>query len=123
MITLEAAGAYLENHLLGGLFAAAAQTERAAALAMAECDISGAAGRELDANDRFAVAAVAEQLVWLLGRGADAALADAEALASESIDGLGSRSYRENCDRAIAPRARKLVELLRTSSHLGIARG
>ena len=123
MITLEAAGTFLADHLLGSIFSAASETDRAAAFAMAECDISAAVGRELDDNDRFAVAAVSDQLVWLLQRGASAALADTEALASESIDGLGSRSYRGNCDRAIAPRARKFVALLRGGTRLEIGRG
>lgn len=124
MITLDAVENYLENHLSASAFVAADETTRAAALAMADCDIAAELGGiELDDRDRFAVAAVAEQLLYLLERQNRGDSSDPDAVASERIDGVGSRTYRSGSDRGIAPRARRLVVLLRSGAASRIGRG
>lgn len=110
---------YFALHLKGPEWARRSEDERAAALAMAEQDVSlELGGSELDYDDPLAVAAVCEQALFLLESNAAGMAQDVnEALVSaKSVDGIGSRTYRAGlteADFAIGGRARRFIEQLR----------
>lgn len=131
MITAAAVTDYLTDHLLGELYFDASEARRRAALRQANADIAA----ELndvgpDDSEPFAVAAVCEQLLYLLaGIGPDAETASIGALGtdadlvSESIDGAGSRAFRSGVDRTIAPRARRYLAWFRPAGAVQLRRG
>lgn len=107
---LEIIDAYFQTHLLGASWAANPEAHRIAAVAMACRDLELEIG-EFDAAGDFGAAAVAEQAIWLLAH-QDELLDDASAVTGESVEGAGSRNYRNVPRRHIAPRARPLLDQL-----------
>lgn len=114
MLQLAKADEYFQLHLLHTEWNGRSQGERSAALAMAEQDVSlELGGAELDYANVFAVGAVCEQALFLL-TSPDAGINPVSALIqSESVDGIGSRTYRNRSNPAIAPRAERFLEQLR----------
>ena len=114
MFDLSRADEYFSLHLMNNLWCAKLETERTAALVMAEQDIRlELGGTELDYANVFAVGAVCEQALFLL-TSPDASISPVSALLqSESVDGIGSRTYRSRSNPAIAPRAERFLEQLR----------
>jgi len=109
MISSTAAENYFANHLIGALYLNASAADKSAALAMANTDIAAALdGVEPADSEPFAVAAVCEQVLYLLA-GKDEFLKFRSDVESESVSGVGSQSFRPDADRTIAPRARRLL--------------
>ena len=105
---------YFALHLRKAEWIAKSEEERSAALAMAEQDISlELGGTELDYMNPFAVGAVCEQALFLLAN-PDAGINPISALVqSESVDGIGSRTYRNRANPALSDRAERFLEQLR----------
>ncbi|MGN1364925.1 MAG: hypothetical protein ACI406_06150 [Victivallis vadensis] len=110
---------YFALHLRRSEWEAKSEDERAAALNMAEQDVSlELGGSELDYGNPLAVAAVCEQALFLLENSASGAaqVVNGALVSAESVDGIGSRTYRTGlteADFAIGNRARRLIEQLR----------
>lgn len=123
MINRERADEYFSHHLCNGKWSVKGENERESALIMAEQDVSlELGGAELDYDNPLALAAVCEQALFLLENGAGGIMAQSGGSAlvsSESVDGIGSRTYRaglRESDFAISGRARRFIELLRGSN-------
>ena len=114
MLELEKADEYFALHLQRATWNEKSEEERAAALAMAEQDISlELCGAELDYTDKFAIGAVCEQALFLITC-TDACINPIPTqVQSESVDGIGSRTYRFKSNPAIANRAERFLEQLR----------
>ena len=110
---------YFALHLRRSEWEAKSEDERAAALNMAEQDVSlEPGGSELDYGNPLAVAAVCEQALFLLENSASGAaqVVNGALVSAESVDGIGSRTYRSGlteADFAIGNRARRFIEQLR----------
>lgn len=110
---------YFALHLRRSEWEAKSEDERAAALNMAEQDVSlELGGSELDYGNPLAVAAVCEQALFLLENSASGAaqIVNGALVSAESVDGIGSRTYRSGlteADFAIGNRARRFIEQLR----------
>ena len=110
---------YFALHLRRSEWEAKSEDERAAALNMAEQDVSlELGGSELDYGNPLAVAAVCEQALFLLENSASGAaqVVNGALVSAESVDGIGSRTYRSGLtepDFAIGNRARRFIEQLR----------
>lgn len=110
---------YFALHLRRSEWEAKSEDERAAALNMAEQDVSlELGGSELDYGNPLAVAAVCEQALFLLENSASGAaqVVNGALVSAESVDGIGSRTYRTGlteADFAIGNRARRFIEQLR----------
>ena len=110
---------YFALHLRRSEWEAKSEDERAAALNMAEQDVSlELGGSELDYGNPLAVAAVCEQALFLLENSASGAaqVVNGALVSAESVDGVGSRTYRSGlteADFAIGNRARRFIEQLR----------
>lgn len=110
---------YFALHLRRREWEAKSEDERAAALNMAEQDVSlELGGSELDYGNPLAVAAVCEQALFLLENSASGAaqVVNGALFSAESVDGIGSRTYRTGlteADFAIGNRARRFIEQLR----------
>lgn len=110
---------YFALHLRRSEWEAKSEDERAAALNMAEQDVSlELGGSELDYGNPLAVAAVCEQALFLLENSASGAaqVVNGALFSAESVDGIGSRTYRTGlteADFAIGNRARRFIEQLR----------
>ena len=110
---------YFALHLRRSEWEAKSEDERAAALNMAEQDVSlELGGSELDYGNPLAVAAVCEQALFLLENSASGAaqVVNGALVSAESVDGIGSRTYRSGlteADFAIGNRARRFIEQLR----------
>lgn len=110
---------YFALHLRRSEWEAKSEDERAAALNMAEQDVSlELGGSELDYDNPLAVAAVCEQALFLLENSASGAaqVVNGALVSAESVDGIGSRTYRTGlteADFAIGNRARRFIEQLR----------
>lgn len=110
---------YFALHLRRSEWEAKSEDERAAALNMAEQDVSlELGGSELDYGNPLAVAAVCEQALFLLENSASGAaqVVNGALFSAESVDGIGSRTYRSGlteADFAIGNRARRFIEQLR----------
>lgn len=114
MLDLARADEYFALHLQNAAWSAKSEEERAAALAMAEQDISlELGGAELDFANVFAVGAVCEQALFLLTSPEDGINPVSALIQSESVDGIGSRTYRSRSNPAIASRAERFLEQLR----------
>ena len=114
MLSLEKADEYFQLHLLRDEWTGTPEDSRKAALNMAEQDISlELGGTGMDYADIFAVGAVCEQAVFLLTSQGDGINPVAALLQSESVDGIGSRTYRSRANPAIASRAERFLEQLR----------
>ncbi|MBQ9502795.1 MAG: hypothetical protein IJU70_11610 [Lentisphaeria bacterium] len=124
MIPLETAREYFSNHLLGELFLESDGTLAASALTMAARDVSSRLLRPADESDPRFVAAVCEQALFLLTR--KERLLENQAIVSESVEGLGSRSYTSPVsgrDLVLAPRAALYIDDLNAGKTLPITRG
>lgn len=110
---------YFALHLRRSEWEAKSEDERAAALNMAEQDVSlELGGSELDYGNPLAVAAVCEQALFLLENSTSGAaqVVNGALVSAESVDGIGSRTYRSGlteADFAIGNRARRFIEQLR----------
>lgn len=110
---------YFALHLRRSEWEAKSEDERAAALNMAEQDVSlELGGSELDYGNPLAVAAVCEQALFLLENSTSGAaqVVNGALVSAESVDGIGSRTYRTGlteADFAIGNRARRFIEQLR----------
>ncbi len=114
MLDLEKADEYFQLHLLRDEWTGAPEDSRRAALNMAEQDISlELGGTELDYADMFALSAVCEQAVFLLTSQGEGINPVSALLQSESVDGIGSRTYRSRSNPAISTRAERFLEHLR----------
>lgn len=109
MIYLDEADAFFNHHLLSVEYFAFDEELRLSALRMAECDIAAELGHAPDADNPLELSAVCEQSVFLLrNRGDDRS----SQIVSESVDGVGSRSYQASDLPGIAPRARRYLRAL-----------
>lgn len=119
MLDTSRADEYFALHLRRSEWEAKSEDERAAALNMAEQDVSlELGGSELDYGNPLAVAAVCEQALFLLENSASGAaqVVNGALVSAESVDGVGSRTYRSGlteADFAIGNRARRFIEQLR----------
>lgn len=119
MLDTSRADEYFALHLRRSEWEAKSEDERAAALNMAEQDVSlELGGSELDYGNPLAVAAVCEQALFLLENSASGAaqVVNGALVSAESVDGIGSRTYRTGlteADFAIGNRARRFIEQLR----------
>ena len=105
---------YFALHLRKSEWSEKSEEERSAALSMAEQDISlELGGTELDYANPFAVGAVCEQALFLLTSPEEGINPAAALIQSESVDGIGSRTYRSRANPAIASRAERFLEHLR----------
>ncbi|WP_418391800.1 hypothetical protein [Victivallis lenta] len=110
---------YFALHLKRSEWEEKSEDERRAALNMAEQDVSlELGGSELDYGSPLAVAAVCEQALFLLESSAagTAQVMNGALVSAESVDGIGSRTYRTGlteADFAIGERARRFIEQLR----------
>lgn len=119
MISINALNAFFNEHLLKVEYFSFDAEARLAALRMAENDIAAELGRAPEEGTYLELAAVGEQAVHLLRHGGDG---DASQLASERVEGVGSRSYRETGLPVIAPRARRYLRAL-LGATVPVARG
>lgn len=119
MLDTSRADEYFALHLRRSEWESKSEDERAAALNMAEQDVSlELGGSELDYGNPLAVAAVCEQALFLLENSAagTAQIVNGALVSAESVDGIGSRTYRSGlteADFAIGNRARRFIEQLR----------
>lgn len=119
MLDTSRADEYFTLHLRHCAWESQSEEERAAALNMAEQDVSlELGGSELDYDNPLAVAAVCEQALFLLENSASGAaqIVNGALVSAESVDGIGSRTYRSGlteADFAIGNRARRFIEQLR----------
>ncbi|NMD86284.1 hypothetical protein HF882_06765 [Victivallis vadensis] len=119
MLDTSRADEYFALHLRRSEWEAKSEDERAAALNMAEQDVSlELGGSELDYGNPLAVAAVCEQALFLLENSTSGAaqVVNGALVSAESVDGIGSRTYRSGlteADFAIGNRARRFIEQLR----------
>jgi len=117
MIDIEYVDAYFGNHPLGGRYLGFDAEARSAALAAARRDILASLGREAESDDdAFAAAAVCEQTLHILLH-PEFLTAPEPQLASESVNGIGRRSYRgggidDPRSRRFAPRALDYLEAI-----------
>ena len=97
MLDTSRADEYFALHLRRSEWEAKSEDERAAALNMAEQDVSlELGGSELDYGNPLAVAAVCEQALFLLENSTSGAaqVVNGALVSAESVDGIGSRTYR-----------------------------
>ena len=123
MISIETAVEYFQNHLLGEIFLESSPEQRQAALAMAELDIAGYLDRLPGEEERLFAAAVCEQAVYLLSH--RESLTERKVLISETVEGLGSRSYAASGGKTavLAPRAELYLKHLGGGKRLVLERG
>jgi hypothetical protein len=109
MIELSTADTFFETHLEKSFWENLDETTRTACLAMAETDVLLRLGLDaVDVEQTGHLAAVCEQAVYLC-RNRDQ-LSLPVNLASESIDGAGSRSYNANpANELFSPRAAAII--------------
>ena len=100
---------FFNEHLLKVEYFNFGQSERAAALRMAERDVAVELGRSPDPDDFLAVAAVGEQTIYLLHHPSGS---DPAQIVGEKVDGVGSRTYGKTELPEIAPRARRYLRAL-----------
>lgn len=108
MIDINALNAFFNEHLLKVEYFSFSAEARLAALRMAEHDIAAELGRSPGEDNFLELAAVGEQAVHLLRRGADTGAP----ISTEFVEGVGSRTYHATQFPAIAPRARRYLRAL-----------
>ena len=123
MVSVDTARKYFDEHLLGTFFLESGSQLTAAAIRMAEKDIRTQLDVLPEESDADYVAAVCEQAVFLLMH-KDELIPEAKRIASESIEGLGSRTYADSAV-IFAPRAEIFMESIRRryASAINIKRG
>lgn len=122
MIDLTVADAFFASHLEKNYWESQDETTRTACLTMAETDILMRLDLdEIDVEQTGHLAAVCEQAVYLC-RNRDQLNLPAN-LASESIEGAGSRSYRTNSTGELfSPRAASIIRRITGGGNI-ISRG
>ena len=90
---------------------AATAEDKTALLVTAEADVVAELGAELDYSMPAAVGAVCEQALHILTD--PDALRDVSRITAESVEGVGSRSYRSGGMCALCARAERYVNQLR----------
>ena len=111
MIPIETVKEYFDNHLLGEFFLESGSDLMQSAVRMAENDVRSQLLLFVSENDADYIAAVCEQAVFLLVHKDE--LTPKQQLLSESIEGVGSRTYAAGEYRGtqmIAPRAELFIE-------------
>lgn len=112
MLDLATAAAYFHNRYGAAEWGAASEDEKRQLLATAEADISAElSGAAPDYSMPAAVGAVCEQALFLLTD--PNALRDTSRIASESVEGIGSRTYRTGNGSLLSVRAERFVNQLR----------
>ena len=101
---------YFARHPLSDKFLAAESSLRSAAFAAARRDLLAVLGREPDESEELAAAALCEQTLHILLHPEYFSAAEQE-LASESVSGIGRRTYFRNREgitaaQRFSPRAR-----------------
>lgn len=117
MVTADAVTTYFAGHLRCRDWAALSTDTQTAAVNMANSDISGELDElDLTDSDVLHVSAVAEQALHLANTGGTGGITSVAAILSESVDGVGSRSYDNPAgNTAICPRAAEFVNRIRRS--------
>lgn len=126
MLSDSSAMIYFSSHLMAEKLAGFSAAEKQSAVKLANLDVASLLGREVNDDDPAElVAAVCEEAIHLLFC-RDTLYEDPKReIASEKIDGLGSRSYRRNTARTagvLSGRARELVEVFLSGS-INLKRG
>lgn len=123
MISTEIAVEYFNNHLLGEIFLEASAEERNAVLVMAERDIVSLLNTPGAREEQLFIPAVCEQAVFLLTRKEE--LTRRQILLSETVEGMGSRSYSACGEErlVLAPRAELYLKHLNAGGSLLLNRG
>ena len=112
MLDLQTAAEYFRNRYGAAEWDAATEDEKRRLIATAEADISAELnGAELDYSIPAAVGAVCEQALFLLTD--PNALRDTSRIAAESVEGIGSRTYRTGNGSLLSARAERYVNQLR----------
>lgn len=116
MISLDAVTEYFSRHLRNSDWNNLPEEKREAALYMANSDVSGELGEfSLTDTDPLHVGAVAEQALHLATTAP--AQNTVETVLSESIEGLGSRSYSTRSGNTqIAARAADFIRRIRRAT-------
>lgn len=101
---------YLASHPNGDIYNTIKSSTQQGVVTLATEDIMAYLGsRELSSDDSVEMGALSEQVLWILERNR----AKKSQVSSESIDGVGSRSYElssQDYSSFIAPRAMALLE-------------
>ena len=124
MLDLATAAAYFHDRYGAAEWDAATDDEKRRLLATAEMDISAELnGAELDYSIPATVGAVCEQSLFLLTD--PNALRDTSRIAAESVEGIGSRTYRTGNGSLLSVRAERFVNALRGAAGgvVRVARG
>ena len=123
MLDVTTATAYFSKRYGAAQWSAVSAEDKAALLATAEADISAELdGAELDYTMPAAVGAVCEQALFLLTD--PNALKEMSRITAESVEGIGSRSYRAGNGSLLSTRAERYVNQLRgVGGTVRIARG
>lgn len=112
MLDLQTATAFYAKRYGAAAWSSATEEEKRALLDTAEADISAElGGAELDYSEPAAVGAVCEQALFLLTD--PTALRDNSRIAAESVEGIGSRTYRTGNGSLLSTRAERYVNQLR----------
>ena len=120
MLDLQTAAAFYAKRYGAAAWNATTDDEKRALLDTAEADISAElGGAELDYSESAAVGAVCEQALFLLTD--PTALRDNSRIAAESVEGIGSRTYRTGNGSLLSARAERYVNQLRGAA-VGVVR-
>lgn len=113
MLSDNSAEVYFSNHLLAEKIATFSTAERQSAIKTANIDICSVLGRMVEDDDPAElISALCEQAIYLLlNRDALYEMHDRE-IASETIDGIGSRTYRKTSTGFGGNLSRRAKELL-----------
>ena len=108
-LTVTQAAEFLAGHLDVPTWTAAADTARQAALTMAAADVASRLGLDaIDETRPLQCQAVFEQTVFLLRHFDRFNRADGE-IAEETLEDVGSRTYRPQSHPGLSPRAMQLI--------------
>ena len=123
MLDVTTATAYFAKRYGAAQWSAVSAGDKQSLLTTAEADISAElGGAELDYTMPAAVGAVCEQALFLLTD--PNALRETSRITAESVEGIGSRSYRTGNGSLLSSRAERYVNQLRgVGGTVRIARG
>ena len=123
MLSREKVDAFFANRYGGNIWFMIEPDEKQRLLTTAEEDVRNELdGAELDYSMPAAVGAVCEQAIHLFTD--PDAMRDTSKLTAESVEGIGSRSYRSDRSTLLSPRAERYVNQLRSvGGTVRIARG
>lgn len=116
-ITIHQIDEYFSARIGGAKWSAYSEEQRIAAAVSATDDVGNElTGLEIDDSNPLHLGAVAEQALHLL-ESTETTLTAATVLAAESIDGIGSRSYREPSGNVLlSERCKIFIERIRRES-------